>query len=69
MSTASSHTTRNSIPVSYVPTTSAAEQIAEAIGAIITGRPLPAHLRPSPVGIAKPASVSEGIARILGGAR
>lgn len=69
MSTASSHKTRVSSPISYVPMATAAEQIAEAIGCIITGRPLPAHLRPAPVAVARPATVSDGIARILAGGR
>ena len=68
MSTASSHmrTSRTSSPaITYVPGPSPAEQIAEAIGCIITGRPLPAHLRPEPFAASRPASVEEGIARIL----
>lgn len=70
MSTASSHkprTSRTSSPaITYVPRPTTAEEIAEAIGCIITGRPLPAHLRPQPFVPARPATVSEGIARILG---
>ena len=69
MSTASSHkprTSRTSSPaITYVPRPTAAEEIAEAIGCIITGRPLPAHLRPQPFVTSRPASVSDGIARIL----
>ena len=68
MSTASTYTrtSRTSSPaIAYVPTTSAAAQIAEAIGCIITGRPLPVHLRPAPFVAAPAASVEEGIARIL----
>jgi hypothetical protein len=49
-----------------VPRPTAAEEIAEAIGCIITGRPLPAHLRPQPFVASRPASVNEGIAGILG---
>jgi hypothetical protein len=69
MSTASSHKNRVSSPISYVPAASAAEQVAEAIGCIITGRPLPAHLSAAPVPVARPATVSEGISRILAGGR
>ena len=69
MSTASSHRIRVSSPISYSPAATVAEQIAEAIGCIITGRPLPAHLRPAPVAVSRPATVSEGIARILAGGR
>jgi hypothetical protein len=68
MSTASSHmrTSRTSSPaITYVPGPSTAEQIAEAIGCIITGRPLPVYLRPQEPMIARPSSVEEGIARIL----
>ena len=66
MSTASSHTSRTSNPsIAYVPPADRQALIAEAIGCIITGRPLPAHLAPQPVAIARPATVAEGIARIL----
>ena len=68
MSIASRHTrtSRTSSPaITDVPGPSTAEQIAEAIGCIITGRPLPAYLRPQPLMIARPSSVEEGIARIL----
>lgn len=68
MSTASSYsrTSRTSSPaITYVPGPTVAEQIAEAIGCIITGRPLPEHLRPAPFVAARPATVEEGIARIL----
>ena len=66
MSTASTNRARTSSPaIAYVPGPSAAEQIAEAIGCIITGRPLPVYLQPQPVAIPRPATVSEGIARIL----
>jgi hypothetical protein len=68
MSTASSHTrtSRTSSPaLAYVPGPSTAEQIAEAIGCIVTGRPLPAYLQPQPLMIARPSTVEEGIARIL----
>ena len=68
MSTAStySRTSRTSSPaIKYVPGPTAAEQIAEAIGCIITGRPLPAYLQPQAFVVARPSSVEEGIARIL----
>jgi hypothetical protein len=68
MSTASSdmRTSRtSSTAIKYVPGPSTAEQVAEAIGCIITGRPLPAYLQPQPLAIARPATVEEGIARIL----
>ena len=67
MSTASSHIRPSNPAVTYAPGPSAAEQIAEAIGCILTGRPLPVYLQPQPVAIERPASVSEGIARILRG--
>jgi hypothetical protein len=68
MSTASSHTrtSRTSSPaMTYVPGPSTAEQVAEAIGCIISGRPLPEYLRPQPLVAMRPATVEEGIARIL----
>ena len=68
MSTASSHmrTSRTSSPaITYVPGPSTAEQIAEAIGCIISGRPLPEYLRPQALMVTRPSTVEEGIARIL----
>ena len=41
--------------------------IAEAIDCIVHGRALPEHLRPRAASPARPATVQEGIARILGG--
>ena len=68
MSAASSHKSRTSFTaITYVPPASKAEQIAEAIGCIITGRPLPAYLAPQPHVAPAVASVQEGIARILRG--
>lgn len=68
MSTASSDTNRTSVG-GYGPAASAAEQVAEAIGCIVSGRPLPAHFRPAPFAVSSPATVGEGIARVLGVAR
>lgn len=68
MSTTSSHTgtSRTSSPaITYEPGPSPAERIAEAIGCILEGRPLPEHLRPQPFTASRPATVEEGIARIL----
>jgi hypothetical protein len=71
MSTASSHkprTTRTSSPaIVYTPGPSKSEEIALAISCVLAGRPLPEHLRPQPIAVARPASVREGIARILAG--
>lgn len=68
MSAASSHKIRtSSAAITYVPTPSKAEQIAEAIGCIITGRPLPAYLAPAPVAVRAVSSMDEGFARILRG--
>ena len=39
--------------------------IAEAIGCIVHGRPLPEPLRPRPFSAPRPATVQEGITRIL----
>ena len=41
--------------------------IAECIGRIITGRPLPEALRPQVPDVQRPETVEEGIARILAG--
>ena len=68
MTTASSHTRTSrtsSATIKYIPGPSTAEQIAEAIGCIISGRPLPEYLRPQALMVARPTTVEEGIARIL----
>lgn len=67
MSAASSHRVRVSTPVQYVPSQSRSEQLAEALGCIIAGRPLPAHLAPRPLDLPAVSSVSEGVGRILRG--
>ena len=41
--------------------------IAEAIDCIVHGRAFPEHLRPCAFSAPRPATVQEGIARILGG--
>ena len=67
MNAASSHKVRLSSPVQYVPSQSRSEQLAEALGCIISGRPLPVHLRPRPFEAPAVSSVSEGVGRILRG--
>ena len=67
-------TGRAAVSISYEPATtssqdmqSSQELIAEAIGCIISGRPLPAHLRPTVLASSRPTTVQDGIARILAG--
>ena len=43
------------------------ELIAEAIGAIINGRPFPEHLRPPSYLTQRPATVRDGITGIISG--
>ncbi len=52
---------------SYTPTTGPQAQIEEALGCIICGRPFPAHLAPAAQPVDAPATVAEGLARILRG--
>ena len=53
----------------YDRSTSAQAVLADCLGRIITGRPLPEHLRPAPTTRPRPLTVEAGIARImLGGA-
>ena len=52
---------------SYTPPTSRQAQIEEALGCIICGRPFPAHLAPPAQPVGAPATVAEGLARILSG--
>ena len=52
---------------SYTRNSSRRALIEEAIGCIITGRAFPAHLAPVAQPIHTPATVAEGLARILGG--
>ena len=52
----------------YSQPASRAEILADALGRIITGRPLPAGLCPAPVVVAVTVTVEEGISRILTGA-
>ena len=56
-------------PTVYSPAPTKADVLADALGRIITGRPLPEALRPVDVVTGAPATVQEGIARILTGAR
>jgi hypothetical protein len=53
---------------SYTRPTTREEIVAEAIGCIISGRPLPEYLRAPTLYRARPATVEEGCARILTGA-
>lgn len=52
-----------------VPSPTASDEVAAALGCIVAGRPLPQHLRPVPVRPARPTSVQAGIERILRGGR
>ena len=52
---------------SYTPTTSRQALIEEAIGCIIHGRAFPAHLAPVAQPVSTPATVADGLARILRG--
>ena len=44
---------------------SAGAVLADCLGRIVTGRPLPEHLRPAPTTSPRPLTVEAGIARIL----
>ena len=67
----STSTARPSLDLALSPLTSATSreaQLAAALGCIITGRPLPAHLCPPAHAAAPcPMSVEAGIRRIVGG--
>ena len=52
----------------FAPPSSKADILAYAFGCIISGRPLPEGLQPPAEMVPLPASVEEGIARILAGA-
>jgi hypothetical protein len=54
-------------PTVLVPSTGTDDVLADALGRIITGRPLPESLRPVAEPTAAPATVQEGIEWILGG--
>ena len=54
-------------PTEYLPTSDRAELLAEALGCIITGRPLPEAVRPAPFTAVAVGSVQEGIGRIVAG--
>ena len=51
----------------YAPPATRAEILAEAIGRIITGRPLPEYLQAPQLQLARPATTEEGVRRILAG--
>jgi hypothetical protein len=55
--------------ISYTPSTGRDRQalIAECISSILAGRPLPEGLRPHATPVSRPATVAEGIRRILSG--
>jgi hypothetical protein len=60
--------TRAATAARYTPGAERATVLADALGCIISGRPLPESLRaPSPA-CARPDTVEEGIRRIVGGA-
>ena len=63
---ATSQTTRPAA-ATYTPDSNVDAVLAEAIGCIITGRPLPEFLRAPAVESVRPASVEEGMRRILAG--
>jgi hypothetical protein len=52
---------------SYTPAPGRQALIEEAIGCILSGRAFPAHLAPAPIPTHAPATVAEGLARIVGG--
>ena len=51
----------------YDNATSTQAILADALGRILAGRPLPEHLRPAPTTRPRPVSIADGIAGILGG--
>ena len=60
-------TRRATATAAYTPPSTPGDALADAIGCIITGRPLPESLRPQLPVPAGAATVQEGIARILAG--
>ena len=52
---------------SYTSSTGRQAQLEEALGCIICGRPFPAHLALAAQPVGAPATVAEGLARILSG--
>ncbi len=65
MSTATE--TRRQTAAPYTPPATRDEILAEAIGCIIAGRPLPEYLRAPQVVRARPATAEEGMRPILAG--
>ena len=59
--------TRPAAAATYTPASDLDAVLAEAIGCIITGRPLPEFLRAPALESVRPASVEEGVRRILTG--
>ena len=62
----SAFTTRATATTFTAPSTNV-DVLGEALGRIITGRPLPESLRPAAIGVPSPATAQEGIAWILAG--
>ena len=60
-------TTGAATATTFNPPANAADVVAEALGRIITGRPLPEGLRPPVERLAPPDTVQERIAWILAG--
>lgn len=63
-------TSTDSHPVpgtSYTPGPERDAILADALGCIISGRPLPESLRSAPVDVARPSCVEDGIRRMLDG--
>ena len=65
MSTATE--TRREPATTYAPPATRDEILADALGRIITGRPLPESLRAPQVRLTRPATVEEGVLRMLAG--
>ena len=59
-------TTRNADGATYLPPTRD-ELLADGLRCIVAGHPLPEALRPAPFALPTPATVEEGITRILAG--
>ena len=57
---------RAAAPTVYAPASSS-DVLADALGRIITGRPLPEALRPVEQVTTAPRTVEEGLSRILAG--
>lgn len=61
--------TRAATPARYTPGPERAAVLADALGRIITGRPLPESLRPPELPCVQAATVEDGLRRTIGGGR